>query len=256
MLHFLQEVSILTWRSLKHLRREPFNIIFTLIQPVLWLFLFGHLFQNSVQMPGLPVGNYLTFLTAGVIVMTIFGNSMAGGIPLLFDKENGFLLKLLVAPISRSAILVSTFCYSLSVSLLQALLILFCAVLMGVRVATGVWGIGMILLVAALLGIGITALSLALAFVLRGHGEFFAIIGFLTLPLIFLSNALVALEAMPTWIYFWALLNPMTYAIDGIRALVMRGWEWSLLLKVSGVLAVFDSLCIIIGIRVFQRNVE
>jgi ABC-2 type transport system permease protein len=251
-----QEVYILTWRAFQHLRREPIRIVFTVIQPVLWLVFFGNLFRNTGQPPGFPAADYLSFLTAGVIVMTIVGNSLAGGIPLLFDKETGFLFKLLVAPISRSAILISAFLSTLSVSLLQVLLILLVASLMGVQVVTGGWGILMLLGIAILLGIGITALSLALAFVLKSHGEFFAFIGFATLPLIFLSSALAPLEVMPSWMRFLAYLNPMTYTINGIRVLIIQGWEWFLLLKIGFVLLGFDCLLVSMGIRVFHQNLE
>lgn len=256
MSHYLQETLALTGRGLRQLTREPISIAFNLIQPILWLVLFGNLFQRTVRMPSFPHTDYLTFMAAGVIVMTVLGNGMTGGIPLLFDKETGFLLKLLAAPISRSAIIVSRFLCIVTMTLLQVLVMLGMAVLLGVRVASGLPGLLLLLLIAVLLTAGLTAVSLGLAFLFKSHGEFFAITGFLTLPAIFLSSALAPLELMPFWMQIIARLNPMTYAIDAARALIVGGWQADRLMLSILALLVFNVLCFAWAIRVFKRQMD
>ncbi|NLG68680.1 MAG: ABC transporter permease, partial [Firmicutes bacterium] len=103
------------------------------------------------------------------------------------------------------------------------------------------------------LGAGIAVLSLSLAFRLRTHGEFFELIAFVSLPLLFLSSALVPLDAMPGWMAALARLNPMTYAIDAVRSLMLDGWVPGLLAGVAGVLVLFDAACLAIGVRTFSR---
>jgi ABC-2 type transport system permease protein len=89
---------------------------------------------------------------------------------------------------------------------------------------------------------------------MKGHAAFIGIISFVTLPLIFLSSALVPRSVMPVWMAWLALLNPMTYAIEGVRSLVLTGWDWPLLLKLMAVLLLFDVVCVTLGVRVFRRS--
>lgn len=255
MKEFLQETKAQIVRWLIHLSREPFFMAFSLVQPLIWMIFFSSLFQKMVSSQ-FDSTDYRTFMTPAVIVMTIFGNTMMAGIPLLFDKELGFINKLLSAPIHRSSIIVSEFIYVSAVTIVQTLLILAVAMIMGVSMATGFLGIGFLVMVGMALGFGITVISLALAFVLKQHGDFFAITGFLTLPLIFISSAFVPIDFMPHWMAFLARLNPMTFAVDGIRALIIDGWAWNLLLRVIPLLLIFDLICIFIGGRVFQRNLH
>jgi len=248
------ESQALARRWFSHLKREPFNILFTLTQPMIWLLLFGSLFQRAPEMPGFPAGtSYVTFMTAGVIVMTVLGNGMAGGIPLLFDRENGFLEKVLATPANRGSILLGRVFYILTVTLAQTLLVLGVAMLLGVRVRAGVAGIGMILVIALLFAVGLTIVSLTLAFSLREHGSFFAILGVLSLPLFFLSSALIPLNLVPAWMRTVAEINPMTHAIDASRSLILRGWDWRLLGRSAAYLAAFDGVVFALCFRRLTR---
>lgn len=246
----------MTWRWVRRLSREPMSLIFGLIQPMLfWLILFGNLFKDATRIPTIDAPNYISFLTGGVIVMTVLNSALAGGVDLLFDKENGFLERLMSAPIRRSSLIVSRFAFVMGITTVQILIMLLVTFLFfDVTVASGFFGILAIILVGLLLGIGIIALSLTLAFTLKSHGSFFALLGFLSLPLIFLSSALVPLEAMPGWMGLVARLNPMTYAIDVVRGLVLGGWAWMGIVKMFVALAVFDALCFVIAGRAFQKN--
>ncbi len=254
MSHYLQEAAALMMRWFKRLSRAPMSIAFSLIQPVLWLLLFGNLFQKATVMPGFQAPNYITFMVAGVIVMTVLNDTLFGGVELLFDKENGFLERLLATPMSRSTLIVSRFAFVMTVTTMQSLIILGLAALLGVRLATGLPGVAMILVIGMLFGLGLIAISLSLAFTMGGHGDFFSLIGFITLPLIFLSSALAPLQAMPGWMRAIAQLNPMTYTIDAVRALILEGWAWGTIIQVVAILIVFDAVCLLIGSQVLRRQ--
>jgi ABC-2 type transport system permease protein len=256
MTEFAQETSALTWRWIRRLSREPMSLIFGLIQPMLfWLILFGNLFKDATQIQGVQGPNYISFLTAGVIVMTVLNSGLAGGVDMLFDKENGFLERLLSAPISRNSLIVSRFIFVMGITTIQILVMLLVAFLLfGVTVASGFFGIVMTILIGLLLGMGLVALSLTLAFSIKSHGSFFSLLGFLSLPLIFLSSALVPREIMPGWMSFLAQFNPMTYAIDVVRGLVLGGWLWSQIVQVVIVLLVFNVVCFLIAGRAFRKN--
>ena len=252
MREFLQETKAQLVRWMIHLKREPFSVAFNLVNPVILLIFMGGAFQGL--MGDSIVGGYRSYLMAGILALTAFGNSMAGGIALLFDKENGFLLRLMSAPISRGSILVGRFLAININTLVQCLIILILGLLFGVRIATGVSGIFALLLISMLLGFGVTVISLVLAFVLENHGDFFAVLGITVLPLTFLSSAFVPLDSMPAWMRTLAWVNPVTYAVDGMRSLILSGWNGPSLLRMVMVLVIFDVLMFLLGSRVLRRH--
>jgi len=231
-------------------------MLFTLVQPMLfWLIFFGNLFQRAADTQVVQAPNYISFLVAGVVVMTVLNNGLAGGVDLLFDKENGFLERLLSAPIHRTSVILSRFLFVITITSLQVLVILGVAALFGVYPATGGLGVAVILLIGVLFGVGLTAISMAMAFSVKSHGDFFSVLGFLSLPMIFLSSALVPLSAMPTWIQGLAMLNPMTWAIDAVRPLILSGWAEALprVGMVVLIMLVFDAVCLYGSARAFRR---
>ncbi len=179
---------------------------------------------------------------------------MAGGIPLLFDKENGSLLRLMSTPISRTSILVGRFLAVNINTTLQCVIILGLGFIFGVRIAAGLGGVLALLGIGLLLGFGVTVISLILAFVLKNHGDFFAIIGISALPATFLSSAFVPLDSLPLWMRLIAWVNPMTYMIDAMRSLILSGWDLPLLARMAIVLLVFDGAMFWLGGRVLRRH--
>jgi ABC-2 type transport system permease protein len=253
---YLQEVGALTMRWVLRLSREKFSMLFTLVQPMLfWLIFFGNLFARTADAQVVQAPNYISFLAAGVVIMTVLNNGLAGGVDLLFDKENGFLERLMSTPIHRTSVIVSRFLFVTTITCLQVLVILGVAFLFGVRPAAGLGGVAFILLIGMLFGVGLTAISLAMAFSVKSHGDFFSVLGFLSLPMIFLSSALVPLAAMPTWMGILARLNPMTWAIDAVRPLILSGWSEALpkLGMAVVILVVFDAICLYGGAKAFRR---
>ncbi|MDE3226822.1 MAG: ABC transporter permease [Nitrospirota bacterium] len=258
MQEYRQEIAALTMRWVRRLSREKFSMLFTLIQPMLfWLIFFGNLFQRAADVQVVQAPNYISFLTAGVVVMTVLNNGLAGGVDLLFDKENGFLERLMSTPIHRTSVILSRFLFVTTVTSLQVLVILGVAFLFGVQPATGFLGVAVILLIGMMFGVGLTAISMAMAFSVKSHGDFFSVLGFLSLPMIFLSSALVPLSAMPKLMAMLAVLNPMTWAIDAIRPLILTGWTEALrpLAIVVLIMLVFDALCLYGSAKAFRRAI-
>jgi ABC-2 type transport system permease protein len=251
-----REHRALLGRWINRLRRQPLTLATTLAQPVVWLLLFGGLLSQMAEGAGVPGGNYLRFMTAGAVVMTIFNAAMNGGVELLFDRETGMLVRMFAAPVHRLSIVTSRFIYVVALSCLQSLFILLVAMGAGVRYETGLLGLAGILLFGALFGAGVASLSVALAFALRDHGDFFAITGFVGLPLMFISSALVPLDLMPAWLQPVAQLNPMTHAIEAVRALVLAGWPVADLLRQVGYLAVFNVCAIALATWVLRRGLR
>lgn len=223
----VQETLALTRRLFIQLQRRPSTLVAGIIQPVMWLVLFGALFQNA---PSGLFGNshsYGQFLGAGIIVFTAFAGALNAGLPVMFDREFGFLNRLLVAPLaSRYSIVLASALFIVSQSLLQAAVIVGAAALLGAGLPN-IAGLGAIALIVFLLALGVTAISLGLAFALPGHIELIAVIFVTNLPLLFASTALAPLSFMPQWLQVVASLNPLSYAIEPIRYLYLNS-DWSL----------------------------
>ena len=213
-----QEIFALTRRLFIQLFRRPSTLIAGVLQPLIWLVLFGALFSNAPE--GLLPGGmaYGKFLGAGVIVFTAFSGALNAGLPVMFDREFGFLNRLLVAPlVSRNSIVFASVIYIASISLLQSFAIMGTASILGYG-WPGFWGISLVLFTLLLLILAVTALSLGLAFALPGHIELIAVIFVFNLPLLFASTALAPISFMPYWLGWLASINPLTFAIEPIRS--------------------------------------
>ena len=225
---FLQETLALTRRLFIQLQRRPTTLIAGIIQPLMWLILFGALFQNMPQGLFGDSQNYIQFLGAGVIVFTAFAGALNAGLPVMFDREFGFLNRLLVAPLaSRFSIVLASAAFIVTLSLLQtATIVVVAGTVMGAGFPSLI-GLGAIAAIVLLLVLGVTGLSLGLAFSLPGHVELIAVIFVTNLPLLFASTALAPLSFMPKWLQLVASLNPLSYAIEPIRYLYLHS-DWSL----------------------------
>ncbi len=219
---FIQETSALTKRLFIQLQRRPSTLIAGVIQPFMWLVLFGALFYNAPR--GLFGNdlNYAQFLAPGIIVFTAFSGALNAGLPVMFDREFGFLNRLLVAPLSsRYSIVAASTIYIIVLSFLQTAVIVGASAILGAGLPS-LAGLAAIALITFLIVLGVTALSLALAFALPGHIELIAVIFVTNLPLLFASTALAPLSFMAKWLQIVACLNPLTYAIEPIRYLYLQ----------------------------------
>lgn len=262
---FLQETLALTKRLFIQLQRRPSTLVAGVIQPLMWLILFGALFQN------VPAGlfgesqNYGQFLGAGVIVFTAFGGALNAGLPVMFDREFGFLNRLLVAPLaSRLSIVLASSIFIATLSMIQTAVIVASSAFLGAGLP-GVGGLSLVVTIVLLLVLGVTGISLGLAFALPGHVELIAVIFVTNLPLLFASTALAPLSFMPTWLQWVASLNPLSYAIEPIR-LIYTHATWSMtdvvlstpfadvtLFVALGILLVFDAIALL-GVRLLLRR--
>jgi len=224
---FIQETLALTQRLFIQLQRRPSTLIAGIIQPFMWLILFGALFSKA------PSGlfgddlSYAKFLAPGVIVFTAFSGALNAGLPIMFDREFGFLNRLLVAPLSsRYSIVAASTVYIIALSFIQTAVIVFASAVLGAGLP-GFAGLSAIALIVFLIVLGVTALSLGLAFALPGHIELIAVIFVTNLPLLFASTALAPLSFMAGWLQIVASLNPLTYAIEPIRYIYGHG-DWAI----------------------------
>ena len=250
---WMQEVLALVRRWWIELLRERLNLVFSIAQPAIWLVFFGAGVERAIDTRVIGTDDYISFMLAGIIAFTIVGNGVSGAMPLLWDKETGYLDRLMSMPIARSSVIVSRFVFQVAQQSVQITLVVAVALVLGVRIESGPLGLVVILLAAALLTMSVTAAFSALAYAVPQHGTFFAVVGFISLPLLFMSNAFVPLDAMPFWMRIVARINPLTYAIEAMRILVIEGWSGRIVSSL-GILAVAAGICLAVGTREFRRQ--
>lgn len=251
-----------TWhvfvRYLQKLVRNPILLFFSLFQPIIFLVLFTQLLTNLSNFPGiLPAGvSYLEFATAGILLQNAFGSALQSGNSIVFDIDSGFLQKMLVTQVSRPAILLGRLTSDAFRVVVQSAIILALAYVLGAFVTTGPVGILLIFFTIAFFGLAWSGISLALGMKTRSSETVFAIGGFLTFPLLFLSPALFPISFLPDWVQNVSMFNPISYAINAIRTLMITGFDWTVILPAWGVIALVAILTLGATLIQFRKVVS
>ena len=220
--------ACLTARSLRTLWRQPAYAAATLVQPVIWLVLFGQLFRSVVHIPGFSLGSgsYLEFITPGVIIMTALFSSTWAGTVYVEDTNRGVMDRLLASPVRRGAMMIGTLAYQALTTVLQTLVVFGLAYLTGARFPGGAAGILVTVLAAVLIAMILASLSNALALLLRQQEALIGISQFLVLPLVFLSSAIMDIGLSPAWVRHVARYNPGDWAVTASRQALSAGTDW------------------------------
>jgi ABC-2 type transport system permease protein len=247
-------------RWMRALLRQPAWIVVTLVQPVIWLLLFGALFEAVVNLPGFSSDSYADFLTPGVVVMTALFSAGWAGMGMLQDYDRGILDRFLVTPSSRIALLAGPLVQQSIVTIVQSIILVVLGLLAAdAEFAGGVPGVLVVIVAAILLGMAIGALSNALALVVRKEETVIATVTSLTLPLSFLSGTFMDLDLAPAWIGDVAKFNPLEWAVvAGREALTSDSIDWGLVGSRLGLLLLLLIACFAIATRAFrsyQRSV-
>jgi ABC-2 type transport system permease protein len=241
----------LTLRDLLHVWRQPWFVGVTLVQPVIWLLLFGALFARTADIPGFQGDDYQAYLVPGVLVMTAFYSSGWSGMATIYDIERGVTDRLLMTPVTRMSVVCGRLLSNLVGVTTQSLIIVAMALAIGVRFGGGVLGVAALVLAAGLLGTAFAALSNALALVARKDQSLIGAVSFLQLPLTFLSSAFMQPALMPDWISTLARYNPVDWAIRAGREAAGAGTDWTAVAGWCGLLAAFAIACLLLATRAF-----
>ena len=242
----------LTRRRLAVFLAQPGYLVVTLIQPAIWLFLFGGLFGRVVDLPGFSANSYLDYLIPGVLVMNALASNMWAGMTTLEEIERGTLNRFLTLPIRRSVIMNANVVEQAVGTIVQSLIILLLGWLAGARYSGGVVGVAVLVGTAVLLGTLIGALSNALGMVVRQRESIIGVNTFLLLPLTFLSTVLMTSELMPGWMRTIAAYNPVEWAVVAGRAALSAGTDWSLVVSRGAWLLGLAVLAVALSTRTFR----
>ncbi|WP_344837148.1 ABC transporter permease [Nonomuraea dietziae] len=215
--HDLRAIKVVLHREMLRFLSDRTRMLSMLIQPVLWLFVMGTGLGTLVS-GSIPGVDFRTFMYPGMISMTVIMTAMFSAGSIVWDREFGFLREMLVAPVSRGAIVVGKCLGGAVVACGQGLIILAMAGLVGVPYSPG--------LMLTLLGemflaaFTITAFGVTLAARMRNMQTFFGLMQMAIMPMMFLSGAMFPLANLPSWLHVLTTVNPLTYAVDPMRQAV------------------------------------
>lgn len=219
---FLRDTAAIVATELAKLRRDPSEILSRSIQPALWLLVFGQVFG---RMRAIPTGklDYFSFLAPGILAQSVLFIAIFYGINVIWEKDLGILQKLLASPAPRSALVFGKAVSAGMRAIAQAAIVYLMALVAGVHLNWSPLALGGVL-VAIVLGAALfSTFSLMIACLVRSRERFMGIGQVMTMPLFFASNAIYPISIMPTWLKIVAHINPLSYQVDLLRALMVTG---------------------------------
>jgi ABC-2 type transport system permease protein/oleandomycin transport system permease protein len=252
-----QDALTVVWRNLVGLARTPQLLVFSTIQPVVFVLMFRYVFGGAIQTPG---GDYVIFLMPGIFVQTVVFGSMGAAIGLATDMQSGLLERFRSLPMARSAVLVGRTGADLSRNVFVAFLMAVVGFLVGFHIKTSwpefIGGMGLVLLFGYAFSWIFATLGLAVGNPEAAQAAAFPVMA----PLVFASSAFVPVETMTPWLRHWALVQPVSVTASAVRALmtgivpagettasiVLKAVLWCL-----GILAVFAP----IAVRRYRKTV-
>jgi ABC-2 type transport system permease protein len=254
----ITQTLYMTLRHLRELWRQPWFVGVTLVQPVIWLLLFGALFKRIVEIPGFHGHSYMAFLAPGVVVMTAMFNSAWSGMALIEDLNRGVIGRFLVSPVRRQALIAGRLLKEAVVVVIQSVIIVALALIVGASFNGGVGGVLVLFAVSALLGATFGGLSNGFALIMRQEEALIGAVQFIVLPLTFLSTTFLQSNLMPNWIRHASDFNPVNWAVVAGRAATSSSPDWGLVASRAGFLAALLIVCLGFATRAFrsyQRSV-
>lgn len=265
----LRGLWALTVRELKKWLKEPIILMMAVLQPVIWMGLFGkamdlgRMFSASnlsdigdvVMQSTFGVADYFSYMAVGMISMIVMFTTMFSGMSIVWDRRLGFLDKVLSTPVSRAAIILSKMLNAALRAMFQATIILALAILLGLKVSATFTPLNLLGIYAAvfLLSMGLSALFLALALRSTRQETQMAIVNLINMPLMFASNTFFPIKMMPEWIQAIASVNPVSYLTDALRQLTVFSLDVSALITDFIYLGVFAAVLSIIGVVLSWR---
>ena len=222
MLEILTKSLIFTELELRKVRHDPIDILVRSIQPAIWIIVFGSIFSRIRDLPtdGIP---YIQFMTPGILAQSVMFMAIFTGISIVWERDLGQMSKLLAAPVPRSSIAIGKALAAGVRGLMQALTIFALAIVLQIPIIFNpLYIIGVILVVFAL-GAAFASVSTFIALMLKTRDRVMGVSQVMTMPLFFASNALYPIALMPPWLQAVALVNPLSYVVSALRALLITG---------------------------------
>ena len=243
----LEGLYALWYREIKVFLREKSRVISSLFTPLLWIVVFGGGLGSSVSLGGT---NYQVFIFPGILSMTVLFTSIFFGLYIVWDKRIDFFKEVLVAPLSRLTIFAGKMLGGCTDALIQGSLMLAFGVVLGVSYT--IQSVVAAILFMLVLASAVVSIGLVIGSRMESPEGFNLIVSFVVFPLFFLSGALFPIDNLPSWLHAFTILNPVTYAVDGMRG-AMLGTSVFPVVVDFGVLLAFAGAMMVIGSIAFSR---
>jgi ABC-2 type transport system permease protein len=220
--NFISKTLVITELEVRKLRHDPTELLTRAAQPALWMLVFGEVFS---RVRAIPTGNlsYLDFMAPGILAQSVLFVAIFYGIAIIWERDLGILHKFLASPTPRSALVLGKALSAGVRALSQAVIIYLLALLLHVRLSwdpLSLLGIALAVILGAAL---FSTFSLIVACIVKTRERFMGIGQILTMPLFFASNAIYPISIMPDWLKVIAHINPLTYEVDALRAMMLVG---------------------------------
>jgi ABC-2 type transport system permease protein len=249
----LSDTWYLTGRKLHALVRQPWVLAFSVIQPAIWLFLFGDLFHKIIDIPGFGyTGSYLAYLIPGIVAMNAMSGNMWAGMSMIEEIERGTLNRFLVTPASRMAIMNATVAEQAVATTVQTLIIVVLGYAGGARYPGSILGIIVLILAAILVGVLWGALSNMVGMLLRSREAIIGVYTFFMLPLMFLSSAFMKPAFLPGWMQGIAAWNPLNWEVGIGRWALSATPDWPAVAARCGGLLALAVIAVAVSVTTFR----
>ena len=219
---FARQTMAVAEADIRKLIHDPVELGTRMIQPMLWLLIFGEVFTRARVVPTGGI-RYLDFMTPGILAQSVLFGAIFYGISLIWERDLGIVHKFLVSPAARSALVLGRTISSAARSLCQMVFVYVLAVLLGVKLRWGPLEIAGVVCAVVLGSAVFSTFSLIAACIVKSRERFMGIGQVLTMPLFFASNAIYPLSLMPVWLVGVSKVNPLTYQVDALRHLMIVG---------------------------------
>lgn len=252
---FLQALAIAQVETHKILR-DPTELLTRMVQPTLWLIVFGEVFTRT---RAIPTGSlsYLEFMAPGVLAQSVLFSAIFYGIAVIWERDLGIVHKMLVSPAWRGALVFGKALSAGMRALAQAVIIVLLVLVLGVRVRLEPASLASLAVVVVLGGALFSTFSLVIACLVKTRERFMGIGQVLTMPLFFASNAIYPIALMPDWLQKVAQVNPLTYLVNALRQLMVHGGESTVGLPTDlAVLSIVFVALVLIASRLYPEIVR
>lgn len=219
---FSRQVLAVAESDIRKLRHDPTELFTRMVQPVLWLLVFGNVLAKARVMPTGNIG-YLDFIAPGILAQSVLFVAIFYGVSVIWERDLGILQKFLVSPAPRSALVLGRALSSGIRGLSQGLVIYVLALIAGVQLRLGPPAVLAVAFTVMLASATFATFSLVVACLVKTRERFMGIGQALTMPLFFASNAIYPITMMPAWLRGVALANPLTYQVDALRTFMLLG---------------------------------
>lgn len=221
-LGFISKTLVIAEVEARKILHDPYDLLTRAVQPALWLLVFGQVFT---RVRAIPTGDlrYLDFMAPGILAQSVLFIGIFSGMSIIWERDLGIIHKFLATPTPRAALVLGRALAASVRGLTQALIIFLLALLVGVQVNWHPLALLATLAVVVLGALIFSTFSLFVACMVRTRERFMGLGQVLTMPLFFASNAIYPIDMMPAWLKVVSRLNPLTYEVDALRALMVRG---------------------------------